>query len=70
MLIGLVALFLVVGLQLVPEVRAIFVYSCAVANSHSSLMEWAGQFPVSIIHHNICKHIFRNSVGSLTSCSG
>ena len=52
------------------DVCALFSRLCAVADSNSSLMEWAGQFTVSIIHHYICEHISRNSVGSLTSCSG
>jgi hypothetical protein len=71
MLIGLLALISMVGLHL-AHVRAFFFFHiCAVADSLSSrLMEWAGQFAVSIIYHYIREHISRNSVGSLASCSG
>jgi hypothetical protein len=72
--IGLLASISMVGLHL-AHVRAFFffflVHTCAVADSLSSrLMEWAGQFAVSIIYHYIREHISRNSVGPSTSCSG
>jgi hypothetical protein len=41
-----------------------FIYSCAVADSHSSLMECDRQFDVSINYHYICEHISCNSVSS------
>jgi hypothetical protein len=68
--IGLLALNSLVRPRL-PQVRAFyFFHSYAVVEYQSSLMEWAGQFAVSIIYRYICEHISRSSVGSLTSCSG
>jgi hypothetical protein len=61
-LIGLLALISTVTLRQMP-VRA-FVHQYAVADSHSSeLMDWAGQFAVSISHHPLGKPISRKSVG-------